>query len=303
MIVSLPTDKESDILDLLQNSLTLHHISIRHLAKIIRKLISCTIVCPLGKLYYRSLERLKTRALKLQGYKLEATCRLDRSSKDEINWWIVNLPNCSAPIYHPNPQLSISFDSCSYGSGCTFQDITANGHFSPAELPLSINTKEILAIWYGYMSFNHLLKNTHMLLLSNNTTAVSYVWSMGGMSSELCTRIVRDFWNTAVRNNTWFSITHIPGNLNTKSDIASRFLNTRMEWEISPSLFNRIKCHHNMAPSIDLFASWLNKKLPKYCVYIYAPFNLLSRVMAKIKRDRATALVICPAWPNQLGSL
>ena len=194
--------------------------------------------------------------------------------------------------------------------------------FSPQELPLSINTKETLAIWYSYMSFKHHLKNKHVLLLSDNTMAISYIRSMGGMSSKLRTKIVRDLWNTAVENNTWFTITHIPGILNTESDIASRFLNDRTEWEISSSLFNKIKLHHAVTPSVNLFASRLNKKLPNYCSfgsdpfcsyvdaftfswdkfpcsYIYAPFNLLSRVMAKLKQDKATALVICPAWPNQ----
>ena len=56
MIVPLPQDKEQAIVELLHNALSLHHLSIRHLAKIIGKLISCTIVCPLGRLYYRSLE-------------------------------------------------------------------------------------------------------------------------------------------------------------------------------------------------------------------------------------------------------
>ena len=62
MQVSLPLEKEHDILDLLKNSLTVHHLAIRHLAKIVGKFISCTIFCPLIKMYYRSLENLKNRA-------------------------------------------------------------------------------------------------------------------------------------------------------------------------------------------------------------------------------------------------
>ena len=84
MQVFLSLDKEHDILDLLENSLTVHHLAIRHLAKIVGKLISCTIVCPLGKMYYRSLEHLKNRALTLNLYRWESTCRLDKKSKTEI---------------------------------------------------------------------------------------------------------------------------------------------------------------------------------------------------------------------------
>ena len=74
-------------------------------------------------------------------------------------------------------------------------------------------------------------------------------------------------------------------------------------------------------PSIDLFASRLNAQLPSYiswlpdpyctqvdaftlhwqCFYAYTfpPFILLSRVIAKTRRDRATVLLVCPLWPFQ----
>ena len=152
--------------------------------------------------YYRCLEHLKNRSLTLNLYRWESTCRLDKKFKTEIEWQIVNLPNRSAPISRPNLHLYISFDACSYGWGYVFQSITANWNFSAAELPLSINTKETLAIWYGYMSFREYLKNRNVYLLSNNTTAICYVKSMGGMTLELHSNIVKDLWNTVVKNNT-----------------------------------------------------------------------------------------------------
>ena len=112
------------------------------------------------------------------------------------------------------------------------------------------------------------------------------------------------------------------GKLNTESDSASHFLNERTEWEFNPATFRKIFKKFLVAPSIDLFTSRLNRKLPVYasfspdpfcsfmdaftfswskfqCVYTYPSFNLLSRTLAKIRQDGATTIIICPCWPNQ----
>ena len=174
------------------------------------------------------------------------------------------------------------------------------------------------------MSFANYLEHNggHMLLLSDNTTAVSYVQKMGGVTSELHTKIVRDLWQEATDRNIWLSISYLPGIQNFATDFVLRVLSDRTEWELNAAIFRKI-CH-NLAvnPSINLFASRLNHKLPTYssfgpdpfctyvdtfsfswnefdCVYAYPPFNLLCRTLAKIRQEGATALVICPAWPNQ----
>ena len=59
MIVYLPKEKEEEILKLIETALGKHHMTIRDLARLIGKLISYTIVWLLGRLYYRSLEKVK----------------------------------------------------------------------------------------------------------------------------------------------------------------------------------------------------------------------------------------------------
>ena len=75
-------------------------------------------------------------------------------------------------------------------------------------------------------------------------------------------------------------------------------------------------------PEIHLFASHLNSKCLKYASYkpdpdayylnaiflcwlnlnsyIFPPFSIVGRVLAKLAQDRATALVIVPCWQTQL---
>ena len=70
MCVWLPKKKEVATLELISTTLALKNMSIRHLARVIGKFISCTIACPLGNAYFRSLECLKV-------------CTLNRN---EWNW-------------------------------------------------------------------------------------------------------------------------------------------------------------------------------------------------------------------------
>ena len=142
MTVYLPKDKEEGILQLIEDCLQTHHMTIRELAKLIGKLVSCTVVCPLGKLYYRDLERLKTRSLCLNGNRWDSSCRLNSKCRSELSWWLDNLPNSKTPIVCPNPHYTITFDASSYTWGAVLNGVTAQGHFSPSELPLSINMKE-----------------------------------------------------------------------------------------------------------------------------------------------------------------
>ena len=145
---------------------------------------------------------------------------------------------------------------------------------------------------------------------------------MAGVISELCSNIVKDLWNTAVQYNIWFTITHLSRKSNTERYIASCFLNDKTEWEVSPFMFYCITHHHEVAPSINLFASCLKWKLLVYssfgpnpffsyvdaftfvwsafdCVYAYPPFNLLSRILAKIKRDKDTTISNLPMLAKQ----
>ena len=58
--------------------------------------------------------------------------------------------------------------------------------------------------------------------------------------------------------NIWISAVHIPGKQNTVADFMSRFLNENTQWQLSPSIFNKIVRTFDFEPEIDLFASYSN---------------------------------------------
>ena len=61
----------------------------------------------------------------------------------------------------------------------------------------------------------------------DNTTAVSFVKKMGGMSCLVRDCLMADLWKLAAKHGCWLSITHIPGIQNVAADRASRWFNDR----------------------------------------------------------------------------
>ena len=92
-----------------------------------------------------------------------------------------SITTSSKSDHSAHPSEIIFMDASSYAWGCYYNGNIAQGYFSPLELPLSINSKETLAIWYGLCSLRHQLSDSHVLIQSDNTTAISYVAKMGGM--------------------------------------------------------------------------------------------------------------------------
>jgi len=107
---------------------------------------------------------------------------------------------------------------------------------------------------------------------------------------------------------------------NVEADRASRVFNDNIEWTLDDNIFKQIVKQFGQ-PKIDMFASRLNNKLDNYCawlpdpyakhvdaftvdwsntfMYMFPPFSLMAAVLAKIRRDRAEAVVVMPLWITQ----
>ena len=114
---------------------------------------------------------------------------------------------------------------------------------------------------------------------------------------------------------------HIPGKENIVADKESRREHKQSEWMLNRSIFERALRQFNMAPDIDCFATRVNAQLDKYVsrhpdpyasiidafsfnwhnhnAYIFPPFSLISKVLQKIRVDKATALCVFPKWTTQ----
>ena len=319
MLISLPQKKEYDVLHHCDTLYRSQSSTIRYVAQVLGKLIACFPVLPDGRTHYHFLERDKVHALQLNNSNYNCIMSLSWNAKKELLWWMQNLPAAAAPIHRGPVSHTMYMDASDFGWGVFCPPFFTSGFFDDLEYVQSINTKETLAIWFGILSFLRYLQNNNVLIRSDSMTAGAYVSKFGGMNDLFGDKIAHFIWQLAQEYNFWINISYIPGKEN-PADGPSRSLNHNIEWSLPRDCFIAItKCFG--FPSINLFASCLNAQLPSYVswlpdpyctqvdaftlhwqsfyAYAFPPFILLSRVIAKTRRDRATVLLVCPLWPSK----
>ena len=141
----------------------------------------------------------------------------------------------------------------------------------------------------------------------DNTTAVSYINSMGGRSPS-CNQITQELWVWCANQGIWLSAAHIPGEENVLADKESRAKRSDTEWKLNTELFDCIVTIWGTF-SVDLFAPRLNYQLKPYVswrpdpeamaidafsldwreqyFYTFPPFSLINRYFRKWNRTRA----------------
>ena len=318
MIVFLPKKKEDDVIMHCKQLLTSQHISIRYLARVIGKVVSVFPAMPLARAHYRHLEWDKNASLRNNGFDFNRNCSLSFESLQDLKWLINNIPGAQTPIRKPKIDMELFVDASSYGWGATLHSKIAKGFFDASERMQSINTKETLAVLFAINAFRELLVDTHLLVRSDNTTAVSTISKMGTSSHYLRNDIAVKIHEFLQRNNIIMTISHVPG-CDNLADRPSRDISKYTEWMMPYEIFSKI-IHILGQPTVDMFASRLNNRLDCYVswmpdpfcwkvdafnlhwdqfAYMFPPFILLSRVIAKIISDRATVILVYPLWKTQ----
>ena len=158
-------------------------------------------------------------------------------------------------------------------------------------------------------------------ILTDNTTALSYLLKMGGMTDKTLVDISKDIWKYLILKQITITAEYLPGILNTRADWQSRHRKDFSKWKLSPILFQYI-CQNLGIPVIDLFASRLFNQIAKYfawkpdphslgtdamqqewdqeILYSFLPFSLIQRILCKIAKEKfSTVILIPPAWQTQ----
>ena len=174
-----------------------------------------------GPLYYRQLEIEKVIALKQNQGNFEASMILSDLARSDLYWWIENITDASNTAVRGNCAVIVYSDASLTGWGGVFNSITTGGQWTEDESQNHINYLEILACFLTLKAFCSQIKNCHVKTMIDNTTAVSYINSMGGRSLT-CNQITRELWVWCANHGIWLSAAHIPGKDNVLADKASR---------------------------------------------------------------------------------
>ena len=67
-------------------------------------------------------------------------------------------------------------------------------------------------------------KVKHVTLLTDNSTAVTYINHMGGVKSRTCNEIAKTMWLWTRAKGIWLTASYLPGTLNIEADHEPRVL-------------------------------------------------------------------------------
>ncbi|XP_060600208.1 uncharacterized protein LOC132753725 [Ruditapes philippinarum] len=241
-----------------------------------------------------------------------------QSIKVELQWWIDNLFQQKRRISHGNPSIVITCDASIQGWGSVCENLETGGRWSDQEAQNHINFLELLAVSYALKSFYKTTTNSHVQIKSDNTCAISYIKNMGGKIQNL-NSLARQIWLWCCERNIWLSATHVPG-IDNEADASSRKFNDNTEWMLNDGLFSELADIFGQ-PEVELFASRLNKQLPRYVswkpdpeaeavdafslnwkgkfIYAFPPFSLIGRLVQKVLLDEAEMVLVAPVWVTQ----
>ena len=224
MTVTLTHPKKIKIKKLGQGLLHCKHVTIRMVSKFIGHLTASFEGVPLGRLHYRHIEASKTTSLKIHAFDFDSPCNLSHAACEEIRWWIDNIESAFAYIKNtPDVDYTIFTDaSLKEGGGWGASDNIhedINGRWSEEEQFMNINCLELKAIALALKSYAPLRPTCkHIRIMSDNTSAISYINKMGGTHCMILNDLAVDIWNMATTRGFHLSAAHIPGKHNIIAD-------------------------------------------------------------------------------------
>ena len=269
MRVTITEVKVDKIWALCRSFLAKRSFTIRRVASLIGTLVSTFPGVELGPLHYRRLERDKDIALRDSPGDFEGLISLCPESIGDLNWWVESLPSAYRSIDHGVPNFTLTSHASLRGWGAASGISCTHSLWSEAGITYHINVLELLEVELGLRSLLPDCQGQHIRVVSDNTTTVSYINGMGGKSLP-CDSITGNIWSWAIDRGNWLSAAHIPGASNVSAEDLSRNFKAGTEWALSNDVFVRL-CSLFGVPDIDLFASRLNHKVPKYASWKPGP--------------------------------
>ena len=271
--ISLTPGKQSSLRMTFQAALKKKSVTIKQFARWIGLCISILPCFPLGKMHYSDLEHDKIAALRRRGFKWGKTMEVSDRAKMTLTWWLHVINENKPHAFRPKViSMTMSSDASDFGWGISFDSGERTGfRFSQRDVQLPINSKELLAIYYGILSFKEKIAGHHILIKTDSTTALADMKKMRSMCSVFRNDLVQKVYSVLTEIDTQVSLTFVNGFLNSEADEKSRvFTSITSEWSLPQDIFNNLL---EMAPdmSIDLFASHLNAKLPRFCSWTPTP--------------------------------
>ncbi|XP_064079434.1 uncharacterized protein LOC135196517 [Macrobrachium nipponense] len=247
---------------------------------------------------------------------------LSQEVRESLEWWMVPSQLQGGISLSPRtPEILLFTDASKEGLGAHLTEEEVSGLWLEGERAAHINVLELKAVFLSLQHFLSQLQGKTVGLISDNSTVVAYLNKQGvTISLDLC-RLAVQIQELAEKMDITLKARYIPGKKNVWVDHLSRrgqIINT--EWslhqEVADGLIKRWG-----SPSIDLFATAWNRKLPVFFsplpdpqaagedallqdwknldAYAFPPFPLLQKTLQKIRYSQNLRVtLVAPWWPK-----
>ena len=249
-----------------------------------------------------------------------------RQVDTDVAWWMSRDHLLQGAAFEgpppPPPELRLYWDASRSGWGAHLLDQSASGLWSNQETSLHINILEMKALFLALQAFREMVTDQRVTAMCDNSTVVAYVSKQGGTVSDSLCELTGQLLRWTEDHNVLLEARYLPGQANVLADLLSRRNQVLVaEWSPLPQVAKKIIRTWG-SPTIDLFATHLNAKLPLYCslipdpqalfedafrhpwnhfdVYSFPSFGLVDRVVARVRETPNLSMtLIAPLWPEK----
>ena len=163
-------------------------------------------------------------------------------------------------------------------------------------------------------------RDLHIHVRSDNRATVAQINKMWGARSVDLFRETKELWSFALKRGITVTADHLPGDQNLVADRESRIFLDSSAWKLAAWVFKELEARWGPF-EVDMFADRLNRQKEIFYSwkpdplaaatdafmmpwgtlqgYMFPPFCLIGRCLAKIKKEEAKVVVVAPTWQAQ----
>jgi hypothetical protein len=330
-ILTVPTEKLSNLRSMIESALKPRRCKVRHIASIVGHVMSMSYS-------YGKLSLLMTRQLAIwqaaqQAYarSLERHAALSPNARTELNFWLTASKafNGRKPLWPPTHIHTLVHSDAAGRSPLSFGGwggwARLNGAYAHAAGRWPFETRACSSTFLETKAVLHVLQSLNVagalkgqrILVRTDNMNVFYILNKAGSMvpavQDLCLEL---FWY-CMEHDIDVLADWIPRDANVLADALSK-ASESYDWQLNPREFQALS--RRWGPfDVDLFASFTNHQVPKYFSHYYTPdtagvnafaqnwgrqcwcnppFGLIARVLGHARACGSRMCVIVPFWPH-----
>lgn len=295
-------------------------IELRRFQRMLGLISAAVVVVPLGLLRARPLQRwLNSFNLHPQRHRDRKLTVTQSCMQALLPWRNVSLLTQGVPLgMLPSRRTLVSTDASQTGWGAVWEGRTVRGTWEHPWDKEHINVLELRAIHLGLKALLPFIQGKHVLVRTDNRSAVYHINHQGGTRSQHCLKATQRLLFWALPHLASLRAVYIPGALNQAADLLSRCCPPPGEWRLHPEVVTSLWARFGVAQA-DLFASratthcqmWfslsypcgplgfdaLSHEWPEGLLFAFPPIPLIPLVLNRISLGSHRVLLVAPRWP------